>query len=182
MNDRDTDSIAAPQQPRRWYRRKRFWLLGFLAAIAIWHFVPSTYSGAGIRFSLYSSGTPGSLTFVIRDSLGAPLPGVTVMSESLSGTTEELTTDATGVAIIRPGESEVLAVRIARREFRFCPRDSSFPELFAPDCSLFGLTFHVVMGTNQKPSFSNAKDRSPSATARPVAPVRSWSRVVLRME
>ena len=142
MNDKDTASAAAHQQAPRWYRRKRFWLLGLFTALVIWFLVPSTYSSGGIRFSVHYSGTPGSLTFVVRDSQGAPLPGVTVMSESLSGTTEEFTTDASGIATIRPGESEVLAVRISGREFRFRPR-YSFLEHFAPDCSIRGLTFHV---------------------------------------
>jgi hypothetical protein len=79
---------------------------------------------------------------MVRDSTDRPLTGVTVMSESWSGTTEEVTTDAAGMATIRPGESEVLAVFIDDREFRL-----SWPGIFehlAPSCSN-GLTFKVTI-------------------------------------
>jgi hypothetical protein len=135
-------AAISPPQKHRWYRRKRFYLLVLLVAFAIWLIKPSTYSAGGIRFSVHYTGTPGELTFVVRDSRGAPKPGVTVMSESFSGTTQEFATGATGVATISPGESEVLAVYIDGREFRFRPRNSFF-EYFAPDCSCRGLTFRV---------------------------------------
>lgn len=143
MNDKDSVSEVAPQQGCRWYRRKRYWMLGVLAAFVIWLFVPSTYSDGRIRFSVHHAGESGVLTFIVRDLQGRPLQGVTVMSESLSGTTGEFTTDATGVATIRPGESEVLAVYIQEKVFRFQSPESKFPELFAPSCSPFGLIFRV---------------------------------------
>ena len=140
------------RQAPRWYHRKRLYFLALVAVFAIWLIKPSSYSAGGIRFSIHYSGTPGDLTFVVRDSHDAPKPGVTVMSESQSGTTEEFTTDATGVATISPGESEVLAVYIDGREFRFRPRSSIFGQVFAPDCSYRGLTFRVSISSLVNPS------------------------------
>lgn len=142
--------IVVAHRERRWYRRKRLWLGGLLAVVVFGLMVPSTYSAGGIRLSVHYAGSPGILRFVVRDSFGSPLPGIPVMSESFSGTTGEFITDASGVALIRPGEAEVLAVRIDGREFRFRKR-GSFLEHFAPDCSFRGLTFHVAITKSEGP-------------------------------
>ncbi len=141
MNDnRTTTGEPFARSSRRWFQRPIVWVVGVLIASAVWFIIPSSSSAGGIRFTVHHTGSPGVLTFVVRDSRGQPLPGVTVMSESSSGTTPEFTTDTSGIATIVPGESEVLAVFIQGREFRFRPR--GFLEHFAPDCS-GGLTFHV---------------------------------------
>ncbi len=136
-----TDGTAA-RTSRRWFQRPRTWVIAAVIACVVWSFAtPSSYSAGGIRFTVYHSGSPGAVTFVVRDSIDQPLPGVTVMSGSLSGTTQEFVTDASGIATIWPGEPEVLAIYIQGREFRFRPQ-FSFLEHFAPDCSR-GLTLNV---------------------------------------
>ena len=142
MNDKKTptDETAA-RTSRRWFQRPRTWFIAAVLAFVVWFVTPSSYSAGGIRFTVHHGGSPGAATFVVRDSADHPLPGVTVMSESFSGTTQEFVTDASGIATIRPGESEVLAVYIQGHEFRFPPQ-YSFLEHFAPDCSR-GLTLNV---------------------------------------
>ena len=135
-----TDETAV-RVSRRWFQRQRTWVIAAVLAFVVWLVTPSSYSAGGIRFTVHHSGSPGAVTFVIRDSIGQPLPGVTVQSESFSGTTQEYVTDASGIATIRPGESEILAVYIQGHEFRFRPQ-YSFLEHFAPDCSR-GLTLNV---------------------------------------
>jgi hypothetical protein len=142
MNDRKTPTAeTAARTSRRWFLRPRTWVIAAVLAFVFWFVTPSSYSAGGIRFTVHHSGSPGAVTFVVRDSTGQPLSGVTVMSESFSGTTQEFVTDASGIATIRPGESEVLAVYIQGHEFRFRPQ-YSFLEHFAPDCSR-GLTLNV---------------------------------------
>jgi hypothetical protein len=133
---------AGGRRVRRWYQFRRVWLAALLLACVVWYVVPPTYSRDGIRFTVYHKGEPGALTFVVRDAAARPLPGVTVMSESESGTTQPHKTDATGGATIRPGETEVLAVFIDGHEFRLRPNKGL--EYFAPSCS-GGLTFQVSM-------------------------------------
>jgi hypothetical protein len=147
MNDKKTatDETTA-RASRRWFQRPRTWVIAALLAFVVWFVTPSSYSAGDIRFTVHHSGSPGTVTFVVRHSGGQPLPGVTVMSESFSGTTQEFVTDASGIATIRPGESEVLAVYIQGHEFRFRPQ---YLEHFAPDCSR-GLTLNVSIQRDSK--------------------------------
>ena len=143
MNDKKTESEeTAARTSRRWFQRRRTWFVAALLAFVVWFVTPSSYSAGGIRLTVHHAGTPGVLTFVVRDSHGQPLPGITVMSESFSGTTQDFITDASGTATIRPGESEVLAVFIESQAFRLTM--SGIFEHFAPDCSR-GLTFNVTI-------------------------------------
>lgn len=123
------------------FRRPRTWIIAAVLAFILWFVTPSSWSAGGVRFTVHRGGSPGAITFVVRDSTGQLLQGVTVSSESFSGTTQEFVTEASGIATIRPGESEVLAVYIQGHEFRFRPR-YTFLEHFAPDCS-GGLTLNV---------------------------------------
>ncbi len=127
---------------RRWFQRWRTWVAVAVLAFVVWFLVPASYSAGGIRFTVYGQGPSGALTFVVRGAHGQPMPGVSVMSESSSGTTPEFLTDAAGRAVIRPGESEVLAVFIQDQKFLLSPFGSW--ETFAPSC-FGGLTFEVMI-------------------------------------
>ena len=142
MNDMKipTDATAS-RTSRQLFQRPRTWVIAAVLASVVWFVTPSKYSAGGIRFTVHHGGNPGVVTFVVRDSIGQPLPGVNIMSESFSGTTQEFVTDAGGIATIWPGESKVLAVHIQGHEFRFRPQNF-FLEHFAPDCSR-GLTLNV---------------------------------------
>ena len=133
---------TSTRTPRRWFQRPWVSVIAAVLAFVAWFVTPSSYSDAGIRFTVHHSGAPGAVTFIVRDSHRQPLPGVTVMSESFSGTTAEFMTDASGIAKIEPGETEVLAVYIEGHEFRFRPR--GILEHLAPDCS-GGLTLKVLI-------------------------------------
>ena len=130
--------------PRPGRSRLRRVALGLLVAGALvfWLRIPSAYSGGGISFAMRRAGSPMTLSFAVRDALDRPLAGVTLQSESCSGTTKKVVTDSAGVAYIRPGEQEVLAVFIQGREFRL--RSRGVPELFAPTCTE-GLSFQVII-------------------------------------
>jgi hypothetical protein len=92
-----------------------------------------------MRLSYVPFGPPASILVVVRDQDGAPLSGVSVMIENSSGTQGGMT-DGSGQAIIRPGEPEVLRIRIGDEEFR--PRATFlFDDLFSPECFSDGLTF-----------------------------------------
>lgn len=151
MNNSNTAPDETPGLSfRRWFQRPLTWAVGAVLAFGVWYVTPSSYSAGGIRLSVHHSGSPDAVTFVIRDSNGQPLPGVTVKSESFSGTTPESVSDASGIATILPGESEVLAVYIQGHEFRFRPR---YLEDFSPDCSR-GLKINVSIQNddNAKPT------------------------------
>jgi hypothetical protein len=107
-----------------------------------WLSVPTRYAGGGVRFTMQHTGSPGTLSFFVRDPLQRPLAGVLVVSASQSGTTQPVATDSAGVARIRPGESEVLAIFIQGRGFRL--RHLGVPEHFAPTCEE-GLSFQVII-------------------------------------
>lgn len=140
MNDKQTPSDETTELPsRRWFQRPQTWAIGTALVFVVWYVTPSSYSAGGIRVSVYHSGSPDAVTFVVRDSNGRLLSGVTVKTESFSGPTPESFTDASGIATILPGESEVLAVYIQGHEFRFRPR---YLENFSPDCTR-GLTINV---------------------------------------
>lgn len=132
---------------RRWFQRRTTWLIAGLLGLILWYATPSTYHAGNIRFTFRSGDTPGVLTFLVHDGRGQPLPGVHVMSESFSGTTNEVMTDASGVATISPGEEEVLAVYIEGHEFRLRYRNLIL-ENFGPDCDS-GLTFNVTIGSDR---------------------------------
>ena len=143
MNDKQTPAreTAAPRS-RRWFQYRRTWLATALLTFVSWFITPSRYSSGGISFTAHHTGSPGVITFAVRDSHSQPLRGVTVMSESFSGTTRDFVTDASGIATISPGESEVLAVFIEDQGFRLTM--PGIFEHFAPDCSR-GLTFNVTI-------------------------------------
>ena len=128
---------------QHWKPGPAAWFTAVLLGILVGSLTPSRYSADGISFTFRDGGHPGALTFVIRDSHDRPLPGVTVMSESFSGTTKKFITDASGAATIEPGEVEVLAVYIANHEFRLRSRNAIL-EMQGPDCNS-GLTFNVIM-------------------------------------
>jgi hypothetical protein len=107
-----------------------------------WFCLPTEFITSDARLSYETGGPPGAVSFVVRDTGGRPVRGVAVASQSHSGWTPDSSTDASGRAIITPGESEVLAVRVGHREVRF--RCGRFEEFFSPDCA-HGLTVNVVL-------------------------------------
>lgn len=145
MNEKSTVTRPMPRRWQLWYCRKRFWLSGLLIAFTIYYFIPSVYDNNHVRFAVHHSGRPNLLTFVVRDSHGAPVPNITVSSLSTSGWAGGLDTDSQGIAIIDPGESEVLAVSISDQEFRFDKYPGLLQNVLVPDCAIWGLTFSVTL-------------------------------------
>jgi IS5 family transposase len=67
-----------------------------------------------------TGGEPHTIVFhVTRD--GRPVSGVTLDTESTSGTTGEELTDESGSAVFRPGEGEVVYIYIDRRQISLRP-------------------------------------------------------------
>ena len=89
-----------------------------------------------------SGGVPRTVTFsVTRD--GAPVSGVEVDSESTSGTTGEVYTDSSGLAVVHPGEDEVVSIYIDGRRIALRPIAPG-EWFFLPSCRN-GLTIHVAL-------------------------------------
>src|SRR4051812_18422815 len=115
-------------QPRVGSFQRKALAVGAILAVcvALWCFwwlsPPTVFDIPGAQVSLDEGGGPsGTVTFIVRDVGGRPLPGIVVASQSYSGwANEEPTTDATGRAVIKPGEAEVIAVKVGHltAEFR----------------------------------------------------------------
>jgi hypothetical protein len=60
-----------------------------------------------------AGGEPGVVTFTVVDANGRPMPGIHANTASFSGwTSTRDVTDATGVLRLRPGELEVIAIKV----------------------------------------------------------------------
>lgn len=120
--------------------------LAFHAVIFVfwWYCLRSDFWLSGARISYETGGKPGTITFLVRNTDGQPLPGVFVRTQSYSGWTQERITDASGRAVVTPGEREVLGVSAANREVMFRHQGSLIEMLFSPGCS-DGLTVTVVL-------------------------------------
>ncbi len=132
----------APIQ-KRWFKRRLVWLGAGVLLFIIWLCVPTVYSVGNIHVVVHDSGQSGEVAFVVRDRLMQPLSGVRVRSCSFSGWTPESVTDASGVASIQPGESEVVAVKIQNQDIQFV-RPDALMAMFGPSCQ-FGLTLEVTI-------------------------------------
>lgn len=125
----------------QWFYRRWLWLAPVPILWLIWYLVPYYYSSDHVHFTIHHGGTPRSVTFVVRDREGKPLPGLSAGLENFSGSTQGIT-DGNGIATVYGGEPEVLSVWIGGNEFRFYPR--ILDQFFSPDCSK-GLTLKVTV-------------------------------------
>ena len=75
---KSTSAVLLPA--RRWYFRKRFWLLALLVLFVVWLIVPSTFSKGKIRFSIHYTGTPDTITFLTD---GEPTKGAITDGDTL---------------------------------------------------------------------------------------------------
>ena len=119
-----------------------------IGAIAVLAIGLSIYGkrGADSQYAKVSlGGYDESMTVIVTvlDSNGVPVSGASVESESFSGTSKSISTNSTGIAIIEPGETEVLALHVNGREVWKTPyKDSILNLLFSPSCTN-GLSFTV---------------------------------------
>lgn len=129
---------------------KRTWFAVWLLDFMLWCSLPSRIGNANISLQIHDgTGTPGNVIFIITDADQQPMAGVSVLSQSYSGSTQVHHTDKHGVAEIHPGESEVLGVFIDSQGFGFENRLSGgFGTV--PDCA-DGLTIRAKLNRSRQP-------------------------------
>lgn len=91
-------------------------LLLFLMAAWMTHSIAtrfgSTFETSRFRIELSETGERGWIHCKVVDGAGKPIAGTTVATNSNSGWTQSVRTDASGCAVIRPGESDVSGIEL----------------------------------------------------------------------
>jgi len=107
-------------------------------------------NGSYAQVDLAGYTEPMRVAVTVSDSSGNPVTGASIMSESFSGTTSPVFTDAKGFAAIEPGETEVLALHVDGREVWISPYKDGFilKLFFLPSCA-GGLSFNVTLKANR---------------------------------
>jgi hypothetical protein len=139
---------SAMRAKRHWTEMKRTWVLIWLLDFILWLSLPVRYGDYRFSLRLEEGGeTPGSIMVMVRDLEKKPVPNLRVATQSHSGSTSDVLTDARGRAVITTSESEVTAIFIDERDFGFeLPHSWSPLNHFAslPSCER-GLKVYVTM-------------------------------------
>ena|SRR5215469_16322216 len=115
-----------------------------------WLRPPTVFDLPDARVSYKRGGADFTVTFLVRDAKGRPMPGVRVASESYSGWTQPYeTTDDAGRAIVKPAEDEVIAVEVDGRIVHFKPKTWIEEELFLPNCARGGLIVNAELAAKR---------------------------------
>lgn len=106
--------------------------------------------GKVAHVTIKGNANPGMVVVHITDAAGKPIKGLSVCSESESGTSNPpVDTDDLGIAMIRPGESEVIGIHINSEKVWTSPYSGSlFAPILSPSCES-GVAFRVVMKAEQ---------------------------------
>ena len=100
-----------------------------------WETTNTTYA------SWRGGGQPGALRVTVRDRAGNPVPGAVVAITNNSGGVGDHPTDAAGVAVLWPGESELEAMWVNGHKVIDRPY-----ALFLGRPKAYGLVVDVVLG------------------------------------